>query len=100
MTVAAERRHEERGQFHIAWDLVFRGLRVAYRYAHSFGTALGLFLVFGALIAIAGTYAFAKLAHLVRRGYTQPFDDAVLRWMERHQTAGLEHFMVEFTMLG
>jgi len=100
MTVTAERRDEERGRFRIAWDLVYRGLRLAYRHAHSFGTALGLFLVSGALIAITGTYLFAKLAHLVRRGYTQPFDEAVLRWMDRHQTPALEHFMINFTMLG
>ena len=100
MTVAAERRHEDRGRFRVAWDLLYRGLRVAYKNAHSFGTALGMFLVFGALIAILGTYAFARLGRLVRRGYTQPFDDAVLRWMQHHQTPWLEHLMVEVTMLG
>jgi undecaprenyl-diphosphatase len=100
MTVAAERRQESRGRFHVLWDLVFRGLRVSYGHAHSFGTALGMFLVFGGLIAVMGTYAFAELAKLVRHGHTQAFDDAVLRWMDRHQTPWLEHFMVNFTMLG
>jgi undecaprenyl-diphosphatase len=100
MTVAAERRHEDRGRFRLAWDLLYRGLRVTYGHAHSFGTALGVFLVFGALIAILGTYAFAELAKLVRRGYTQPFDDAVLRWMHQHQTPWLEQLMLEITMLG
>ncbi len=82
------------------WDLLFRGLRVSYRHAHSFTTALGLFLVAGSAVAVAGTYAFAKLAELVRSGYTQPFDDAVLRWMQRHQTPLFERLMVEVTMLG
>jgi undecaprenyl-diphosphatase len=82
------------------WDLLFRGLRVSYRHAHSFTTALGLFLVAGGVIAVAGTYAFAKIAELVRRGYTQPFDESVLRWMERHQTPLVERLMVEVTMLG
>jgi hypothetical protein len=86
MPAVAERRHEDRGRFRLVWDLLYKGLRISFRHAHSFTTALGVFLVSGALIAIAGTYAFAKLAQLVRGGYTQPFDEAVLRWMERHQT--------------
>jgi undecaprenyl-diphosphatase len=100
MTVASERRQEDRGRSRIAWDLLFRGLRASYKHAHSFTAALGLLLVFGALIAIAGTYAFAKLAELVQRGYTQRFDDAVLRWMQHHQTPWVESLMVEITMLG
>lgn len=100
MTVATERRQEGRGRSRVVWDLLFRGLRVAYKHAHSFGTALGMLLVFGAFIAIAGTYAFAKLAELVQHGYTQRFDDSVLRWMEHHQTPWLQALMVEFTMLG
>ena len=100
MAVAAERRVVDRGRFRYAWDLLYRGLRVSYRHAHSFTTALGVFLVFGALVAIMGTYAFAKLAELVREGYTQTFDEAVLRWMHRHQTPWLENLMLEITMLG
>ena len=73
---------------------------MSYSHAHSFTTALGLFLVAGALVAIAGTYAFSRVAELVRKGYTQPFDEAVLRWMHRHQTAWLDYLMVEVTMLG
>jgi undecaprenyl-diphosphatase len=100
MTAAAERRHEDRGRFRLVWDLLFGGLRVSYRHVHSFTTALGVFLVFGSLIALTGTYLFAKLAHFVRGGRTQSFDEAILRWMERHQTPWLEHFMINFTMLG
>jgi undecaprenyl-diphosphatase len=96
----AERRREDRGHFRVLWDMLYRGLRVSYRHAHSFTTALGLFLVVGAIIAIAGTYAFARLAQLVRYGYTQQFDEVVLRWMERHQTVWLERLMIEVTMLG
>ena|SRR5688500_2655833 len=100
MAVTAERRGEERGRFRVGWNLLYRGLRVSYKHAHSFGTALGVFLVLGALIAITGTYLFARLAELVREGYTQAFDEAVLRWMERHQTTWLEQLMLEVTMLG
>ena len=100
MSVAAERRHEDRGRFRVLWDLLFRGLRTSYKHVHSFSTALGVFLVFGALIAVLGTYLFAEIAKLVRNGYTQPFDDAVLRWMNAHQVPWLERLMVEVTMLG
>ena len=100
MTATAERRHEDRGQLRLFWDVLYRGLRVSYRHAHSFGTALGMFLVVGALIAISGTWAFAELAKLVARGHTQAFDDAVLRWMQSHQTPWLESVMLEITMLG
>ena len=100
MTATAERRHEDRGRSRIAWDLLFGGLRASYRHAHSFTTALGMFLVFSALIAVFGTYAFAELARLVAGGHTQAFDDAVLRWMQHHQAPWLEAFMVEVTMLG
>jgi undecaprenyl-diphosphatase len=96
----AERRHADRGRLSLLWDLLYRGLRSSYKHAHSFGTALGVFLVLGALIAMAGTYAFAKLAEVVQEGYTQPFDESVLRWMERHQTPWLEALMIEVTMLG
>lgn len=100
MPSIVERRHEDRGRFRLLWDLLYKGLRVSYRHAHSFTTALGVFLVVGALVAISGTYAFAKLAELVRHGYTQQFDEAVLRWMHAHQTPWLEDLMIEVTMLG
>lgn len=82
------------------WDLIYQGLRTSYKHAHSFTTAVGVFLVFGAVIAMAGTYAFARIALLVQSGYTQPFDEAVLRWMELHQTEWLQRLMLEVTMLG
>lgn len=100
MPAAVERRQEIRGRLRPAWDMIYKGLRVSYDHAQSFTTALGVFLVVGAAIAIAGTYAFAKLASLVRRGYTQPFDDAVMRWMGANQTPWVESLMVEVTMLG
>lgn len=96
----AERRHEERGATRVLWDVLYKGLRASYKRAHSFTTALGVLLVAGGLIAIAGTYAFAKLGELVKAGYTQPFDEAVLRWMGQNQTEWLERLMIEVTMLG
>lgn len=73
---------------------------MSYRHVHSFTTALGVFLVFGTLVAVVATSLFAKLAQLVRRGYTQPFDEAVLRWMQHHQVPWFEKLMLEITMLG
>ena len=100
MPAAVERRHESRGRLRPIWDVIYRGLRISYDHAQSFTTALGVFLVAGALLAIGGTYAFARLARLVRGGYTQPFDDAVMRWMGANQTPWVESLMVEVTMLG
>jgi undecaprenyl-diphosphatase len=100
MPAAVERRHEIRGRWRPIWDVIYKGLRVSNNHAHSFTTALGVFLVSGALVAIAGTYAFAKIARLVRGGYTQPFDDAVMRWMCNNQTPWVESLMVDVTMLG
>ena len=50
MTVASERREEDRGRSRIAWDLLFRGLRASYKHAHSFTAALGLLLVAAAAV--------------------------------------------------
>ncbi|HEX5075532.1 MAG TPA: phosphatase PAP2 family protein [Gemmatimonadaceae bacterium] len=100
MPVASERRHEDRGRSRVVWDVLFRGLRTSYDHAQSFGSAVGMFLIFGALIAVLGTYAFAELAKLVSGGHTQAFDDAVLLWMQHHQTPWLEGLMLEITMLG
>jgi undecaprenyl-diphosphatase len=80
--------------------VIFGGLRTSYRHAHSFTTALGVFMVFGTVVASVCTYAFATIAKLVQRGYTQAFDEAVLRWMDAHQTPLLQRVMVEITMLG
>jgi undecaprenyl-diphosphatase len=96
----AERRQEDRGATRVLWDMLYKGLRASYSRAHSFTAALGVLLVGGALIAVTGTYAFAKLAELVQTGYTQPFDESVLRWMGSHQTEWLERLMLEVTMLG
>ena len=96
----SERREHRRGRFHLGWDVFYRGLRGTFRHAHSFGTALGVFLLIGAVLAAAGTWGFAQIAELVSEGYTQPFDERVLRWMEQNQFVWLERLMIEVTMLG
>lgn len=98
--LAGERREERRGRFHLVWDLVFRGLRAAGVRAGSFYTTVGIFLVGGVVLAIAGTLAFAELGEWVRKGATQQYDVAALQWMNRHHTPLLTQMATELTYLG
>lgn len=81
-------------------SLTERLLRAAFGLAHSVIGALGIFLVGGLVVGIAGTAAFAALASEVREGETQAFDEAVVRWMGAHRSPTLDAVMVEVTALG
>lgn len=70
------------------------------RRASAFYAALGIYLVAGLAITVAGTLAFVELAADVRAGSTQRFDVAVLHWMGAHQTLWLQRFVLEVTALG
>ena len=85
---------------HVWWDAIYRGLRAALVLANNFYAAVGIFLIAGALVALAGTWAFARLARLMGEGTTQPFDEAVLHWMADHRVPWLERTMLEITLLG
>ena len=103
--MTAERREDRasaltRGHLRALWNLLFRVLRFIARHAHNAYTAFGIFLLAGALVAVAGTWVFAELAGHVRAGRTQAFDDAVLRWFGAHQTPLLTSVMLEITALG
>jgi undecaprenyl-diphosphatase len=63
-------------------------------------TVFGIFLMSGALIAVAFTWAFAELAGHVREGKTQAVDEAIMHWIADHQYPGLERTMLEITSLG
>ena len=91
---------DTRGRARLLWDLVFTVIRGLLALARNFYAAFGIFLSVGALIAVAGTYAFAKFASHVKSGRTQAFDDAVLQWVGQHRTPKLEPVMVEITFLG
>ncbi|HEU4565699.1 MAG TPA: phosphatase PAP2 family protein [Gemmatimonadaceae bacterium] len=95
-----ERRHEARGHLHFAWDLLYRVLRFIGRQAGSFHKALGAYVVGGILLAVLGTWAFAKFAGRVEAGHTQAFDDAVMRWLATHRIAWLQQSLLEITALG
>jgi membrane-associated phospholipid phosphatase len=82
------------------WNLVFGALRKLGSHGRSVYTAVGIFLVAGVFVAIVGTIGFASLAEVVREGYTQQFDDAVLRWIGAHHSPTLTTIMNEVTPLG
>ena len=101
-----ERRHpsqvgpDTRQHFRRFWDLVFVELRFIGRHVQNAYATFGIFLLSGALIAIAGTWAFAALAGHVSSGSTLAFDDAVLTWLGQHRTKPLDAFMLDITSLG
>ena len=91
---------DTRGRSQLLWDAVFKSLRAIGKVAQNFYATIGIFLLAGASVAIAGTYAFAKYAGHVTSGSTQAFDDAVLRWIGAHKPASLEPVILEITFLG
>ena len=97
---AGERRVGARGRLSGLWNLLYRALRAVGLRADSLYTTLGIFLVIGVAIAIAGTLAFAELGEHVRSGGTQAFDVAVLQWLGAHHTKLLTAAAVELTYLG
>ena len=96
----SERRGRARKRFDVLWDLLFGALRRSLNHVHSFYTAVGIFITAGAVLALAGTWAFASLAVHVRSGATQAFDDAILRWVGAHQVPWVHMVMVQITALG
>ena len=97
---SSERRVGARGHLTVLWNLVFRALRGVGIRADRFYTTVGIFLIIGIVIAVAGTLAFAELGEQVRRGGTQAFDVAVLEWLGQHHTKLLTAAAVELTYLG
>ncbi|HJR64082.1 MAG TPA: phosphatase PAP2 family protein [Gemmatimonadaceae bacterium] len=98
--VGVDRRQTERGRYHLLRDLLYSLLRAIGRHASNFYTAFGIFLISGAALAIAGTWAFVEVAETVREGETQAFDNAVLTWMAEHRLLWLERSLIEITALG
>jgi undecaprenyl-diphosphatase len=97
---ADRRSPDTRGAAHLFWDVLFAAVRGIGHIARNFYATFGIFLVGGAVIALFGTYAFAKFSGHVRSGSTQAFDDAVLRWLAQHRTKPLDAVMLEITFLG
>ena len=91
---------DTRGRLRLFWNVLFTIVRWIGRLAQNFYATFGILIVAGASLALAGTYAFAELAGHVRRGSTQVFDDAVLRWIAERQDPTLRQVMLEITALG
>jgi undecaprenyl-diphosphatase len=89
-----------RGHLKLAWDVIFGVLRLIRKHVENAYVVFGIFLLSGAAIAVACTWAFAKLAGHVRSGATQAFDDAVMHWIANHQNETMQKIMLELTSLG
>lgn len=96
----SDRRAGARTRFDLARDVLYGTLRAIGRHASSFYTALGIYLIGGATIAIACTALFVELASHVRSGATQRFDETVMEWMGAHRIVWLERSLLEITALG
>jgi undecaprenyl-diphosphatase len=99
-TPSSERRSDPRSRFDLARDVLYTTLRAIGRHASSFYTALGIYLIGGAMIAIACTALFVELASHVKSGATQTFDEAVMRWIGAHRIDWIERSLLEITALG
>jgi undecaprenyl-diphosphatase len=100
VAATGERRTTRRGHLTRLWNLLFKALRQMGGHAERFYLTVGIFLLVGVAIAVAGTVGFAALGEYVREGYTQQFDRAVLQWLGAHHTPGLTSIMAEITPLG
>jgi undecaprenyl-diphosphatase len=89
-----------RGHFKWLWDIVFNVVRFIARHVDNARTVFGIFLLSGAVIAVAFTWGFAELAGHVRGGGTQRFDDAIMHWIGAHQHPYVRSIMLEATSLG
>ncbi|MDB4885949.1 MAG: superfamily [Gemmatimonadetes bacterium] len=96
----AERRTRARGRASMLKGLAHKGLRMAAAHATNFYATVGIVLIVGTVLALAGTLAFAELGESVQKGATQAYDVAVLQWLGRHQTRLLTAGAVELTYLG
>ena len=95
-----DRRAAARPGMSPARDLVYATLRRFATRAGSLYTSVGIVLVAGVLLALVGTLGFAELGEWVRKGATQAFDVAVLKWLGAHQSRLLTSIMTEMTYLG
>ncbi|MGZ8458438.1 MAG: phosphatase PAP2 family protein [Gemmatirosa sp.] len=75
-------------------------LRLLRARLHNLRTALGVVVLAGAALAALLGVGFAWIAHRVRAGSTQAFDEGVLRWVAAHRIGWLESAMLELTFLG
>ncbi|GLC25541.1 phosphatase PAP2 family protein [Roseisolibacter agri] len=75
-------------------------MRLARARFHDLRAAIGLVVLAGAALAALLGVTFAWVAHRVRAGSTQAFDEGVLRWVAAHRIPWLESTLLELTFLG
>jgi undecaprenyl-diphosphatase len=91
---------QTRGHLKWVWDLIFSIQRLIARHVGNARAVFGIFLLSGAVIAVAFTWGFAEWAAHVRGGGTQAFDDAVMHWVAGNQNPLVKTAMLEITTLG
>jgi undecaprenyl-diphosphatase len=84
----------------VLWDVIFASLRFIARHVGNAYAVFGIFLLSGTAMAVLFTWAFSEFAGKVRKGATQPFDDAIMHWIGAHQDPRLTSAMLEVTALG
>jgi undecaprenyl-diphosphatase len=89
-----------RGHLSFVWNFAFGIIRWLASHVRNVYATFGIFLSAGAVIAVAFTWGFAKIAGHVSSGNTQAFDDAVMRFVGENQNAMVRNIMVEVTTLG
>lgn len=77
-----------------------RPLRWLLGHVHNLYAAVGLLLTLALVLAVAGAWAFEKIARAVARGETQRFDDAILLWLHGHSTPTLDILALQITAVG
>ncbi len=75
-------------------------LRFIARHVRGFYAGLAAFLTVGAVVGLIAVGIFALFATAVAQGITQPFDEAILRWLGRFRNPTLDRVGVEITSLG
>lgn len=75
-------------------------LRFIAAHVRGFWSALAAFVTVGVIAGALAAAIFVGIATVVHHGFTQGFDEAVLRWLEARRSAPLDDVMAELTTLG
>lgn len=95
-----DRRGAARGRLRGIPDALYSILRFIAGHVRGFWAALAAFVTIGFGVAAAAAAVFASFASVVHGGFTQRFDERVLRWLAEHRTPVLDKVMLEITSLG
>jgi undecaprenyl-diphosphatase len=69
-------------------------------HAQALWTVVGLWLGLAFVIALLAFFAFLQLAAEVSSGATTGVDEAIMRWVDAHSSAGLDGYARSVTQLG